>query len=108
MLFHPKPVPSSAVDIFTGIFKETPDDQKSYTGKKGEIFVTIALTQLDHTNGWLVFYEGSKCEEGLKPENKTVYLDLNAGDAVIWRSNLVYFHPSGGGGMFLTLVFSST
>jgi hypothetical protein len=69
------------------------------------IYVTIALTRLDHTNGWFVFYEGSKSGERLCTSNKTAYLTLKAGDAVIWRSNLIYFHPRGGGGMFLTLVF---
>ncbi|GBF61957.1 hypothetical protein TMEN_4478 [Trichophyton mentagrophytes] len=101
----PKPIPSAPDYIFAGIFRETEaDPSKLKTAEDREIYVTIALTNLNSSNGWYTFYAGSRKNEPMISLNP-VALDLRAGDAVIWRGDLVYFHSPGGGGTFETLVY---
>jgi hypothetical protein len=39
------------------------------------------------------------------PPLRPVDLKLDAGDAVVWRGDVVYIDPPGGGGMFETLTY---
>jgi hypothetical protein len=105
-LFHPRPVPPAPDHIFAGIFRETRADPRKFkTAEKGEVYVTIALTDLSPDNGWYVFFEGSRANHPVVDGYKTGVLSLKAGDAVVWRGDLVYFHSPGGGGMFETLAY---
>ena len=93
--------------INVGTFHPTiPDPSKLKTGAKGQVYVTIALTNLNSETGWFEFLEGSH-RQGLKgtEELKKASLNLSAGDAVIWWGDLVYLHSPGGGGKFETLVY---
>jgi ectoine hydroxylase-related dioxygenase (phytanoyl-CoA dioxygenase family) len=103
-LMDSKPIPNAPNDLFTGRFHETnAEPTKLKTAQKNQVYVTIALTDLSSSNGWYTFYEDSHSRTS--PLSKLVALDLKAGDAVVWRGDLVYIHSSGGGGVFLTLVF---
>lgn len=106
-LFHPKPVPSQPDHIFVGVFRETEADPKKLkTAERREIYATIALTPLSPDNGWYNFYEGSRASESsLADNNHIATLNLDVGDAMVWRGDLIYFHPPGGGGMFQTIVY---
>ncbi|KAE8371115.1 hypothetical protein BDV26DRAFT_303177 [Aspergillus bertholletiae] len=106
-LCHPKPVPLQPDHIFAGIFRETvADPKKLKTAEKGEIYVTIALTPLSPANGWYTFYRGARANQSA-PTSETPKdaLNLDIGDAVVWRGDLIYIHSSGGGGMFQTIVY---
>lgn len=96
--------------VFAGKFRETRANPSlpKRTAARDEIYVTIALTDLSPDNGWYIFYEGSRADHPIPDENRTVQMRLEAGDAVIWRGDLVYTHPTGGGGMFQTLVYKSS
>ncbi|KAF4227343.1 hypothetical protein CNMCM8980_002704 [Aspergillus fumigatiaffinis] len=103
-LMDSKPVPKAPNDLFAGQFHETnAEPTKLKTAQKNQVYATIALTDLNPSNGWYTFYEDSHSRTS--PLSKLVALDLKAGDAVVWRGDLVYIHSSGGGGVFLTLVF---
>lgn len=105
-LFHPNPVPSQPDHIFIGIFRETkPDPKKLKTAERGEIYATIALTPLSPDNGWYNFYEGSRASKPLAHDNPIATLNLDIGDAIVWRGDLIYFHSPGGGGMFQTIAY---
>ncbi|KAM5434083.1 hypothetical protein McanCB21832_004128 [Microsporum canis] len=105
-LLKPKPIPLKPNYIFAGIFRETDaDPSKLKTAEEGEVYVTIALTNLNSNNGWYTFYAGSRKNEPMTCSHP-VALDLRAGDAVIWRGDLIYFHSPGGGGAFETLVYN--
>ncbi|KAF7877682.1 hypothetical protein EAF04_001353 [Stromatinia cepivora] len=92
-----------------GIFHPTkPVSTKKKTGLKGEVYATVALTDLSPATGLFIFLAGSHkhtLEGNSNDEWKECYLDLKAGDAIIWRGDLSYLHSSGGGGKFQTLVF---
>lgn len=64
------------------------------TAEKGEIYATVALTQLSAKNNWYTFYKGSKVNQPIPSE--TAALSLDVGDAVVWRGDLIYFHSPGG------------
>ncbi|EAS29654.3 uncharacterized protein CIMG_08400 [Coccidioides immitis RS] len=99
-------LPLRPTNVFAGMFRETnADPNKLKTAEEGEVYITIALTDLSPKNGWYTFYPGSRKTQPLT-SMEPVALDLKAGDAVIWRGDLVYFHTPGGGGMFLTLVYN--
>lgn len=107
-LLKPKPVPSKPDHIFVGTFRETEADPNMLkTAEDSEVYVTIALTDLSPNNGWYTFYASSRKNQPMTSLTtlKTVTLDLKAGDAVIWRGDLIYFHSPGGGGVFETLVY---
>lgn len=106
-LFHPNPVPSQPDHIFVGVFRETEADPKKLkTAERGEIYATIALTPLSSTNGWYTFYEGSRANNPIPAgDRSTATVNLDVGDAVVWRGDLIYFHSSGGGGIFQTIVY---
>ncbi|KAL3483312.1 hypothetical protein BJX62DRAFT_82559 [Aspergillus germanicus] len=103
-LMDSKPLPNAPNDLFAGRFHETnAEPTKLKTAQKNQVYATIALTDLSSSNGWYTFYEDSHSRTS--PLSKLAALDLKAGDAVVWRGDLVYIHSSGGGGVFLTLVF---
>ncbi len=95
--------------INIGTFHSTsPDPSKPKTGGRGQVYVTIALTDLNSESGWFVLLEGShqqKPESTPASEWKEASLNLSAGDAVVWRGDLAYLHSPGGGGKFETLVY---
>ncbi|CZT07728.1 uncharacterized protein RCO7_11218 [Rhynchosporium graminicola] len=99
--------PPKSINI--GIFHETnPDPTKMKTGLKGEVYVTVALTDLSPANGLFIFLAKSHkhtSESASAVGWEESRIDLKAGDAVLWRGDLVYLHSSGGGGKFETLVF---
>ncbi|KAH8674389.1 hypothetical protein BGZ60DRAFT_429400 [Tricladium varicosporioides] len=99
--------PPKSINI--GIFHETtPDPTKMKTGLKGEVYVIIALTDLSPANGLFIFLAKSHkrtSESASVVDWEESRLDLKAGDAVVWRGDLAYLHPPGGGGKFETLVF---
>jgi hypothetical protein len=100
--------PNTVADhVFAGIFRETGNSTQQHkkTGASNEIYVTVALTALSPDNGWYVFFEGSRANCPIPDEKKTKEMMLDTGDAVIWRGDLVYLHPPGGGGMFQTIVY---
>ncbi|EQL29685.1 hypothetical protein BDFG_07738 [Blastomyces dermatitidis ATCC 26199] len=106
--FEPQPVPPHLDHIFVGIFRETePNPEQLKTANENEIYVTIALTNLNSKSGWYTFYEGSRTSQAMTSlaSWSTVSLDLKPGDAVIWRGDLLYLHSAGGGGVFQTLVY---
>lgn len=81
---------------------------KPMTAKKGQVYVTIALTDLNPKTGWFIFLEGSHRRASTTfsvAEWNQVGLDIKAGDAVVWRGDLSYLHSSGGGASFMTMVF---
>lgn len=81
------------------------------SGKKGEIFVTVALTELNARTGWFVFLEGSHKSPpkfASKSEWRKMNLDLSIGDALVWQGDLAYLHSAGGGGKFMTLVYDTS
>lgn len=99
--------PPKSINI--GIFYETTLDlTKIKTGLKGEVYVTVALTDLSPINGLFIFLAKSHKRT---PENASAVsweesrLDLKAGDVVVWRGDLAYLHSSRGGRKFKTLVF---
>ncbi|OJJ44502.1 hypothetical protein ASPZODRAFT_135312 [Penicilliopsis zonata CBS 506.65] len=103
-LMDPKPVPKGPNDLFAGQFHETnAEPTKLKTAQKDQVYATIALTDLSPSNGWYTFYEDSHSRT--RPLSTLVAPNLKAGDAMVWRGDLVYIHSSGGGGVFLTLVF---
>jgi ectoine hydroxylase-related dioxygenase (phytanoyl-CoA dioxygenase family) len=90
--------------INVGIFhKIDTDPTRPKTGLKGEVYVTIALSDLSPTNGLFIFLAKSHKRERVEWEENR--LDLKAGDVVVWRGDLAYLHSAGGGGKFQTLVF---
>jgi ectoine hydroxylase-related dioxygenase (phytanoyl-CoA dioxygenase family) len=94
--------------INVGIFNETnPDSTKNLSGKKGEVYATLALTQLSPKNGLFIFLAGShRRTPGSSPTIwRKFHANLSPGDALVWRGDLAYSHSPGGGGMFVTLVF---
>jgi len=93
--------------INVGKFNNTEDDPIPVTGKKGQVYITIALTPLGSNNGWFEFLEGSHKRNSTDPITKwkRAALTLEAGDAVVWRGDLVYLHSSGGGASFMTMIF---
>ncbi|CZT13546.1 uncharacterized protein RAG0_17038 [Rhynchosporium agropyri] len=99
--------PPKSINI--GIFHETNSDPtKMKTGLKGEVYVTVALTDLSPANGLFIFLAKSHkhtSESASAVGWEENHIDLKAGDAVLWRGDLVYLHSSGGGGKFETLVF---
>ncbi|OCK74616.1 hypothetical protein K432DRAFT_310376 [Lepidopterella palustris CBS 459.81] len=102
-----QPVPQLR-SVNVGVFRETnTDPKKVYGAGKEEIYVTIALTDLNPGNGWYIFIERSYDRS---PASQTFWKDasitLKAGDAVVWRGDLLYRHPPGGEGTFVTLVYT--
>lgn len=90
--------------MFVGVFRETkPEPTKLKTARKGDVYVTIALTDLSPDNGWYTFYEGSHTRT--TPLSELAAISMKAGDAMVWRDDLVYFQSAKGGGMFVTLVY---
>ncbi|KAJ5277646.1 hypothetical protein N7524_003799 [Penicillium chrysogenum] len=102
-LFYPNQTPSSPQTLNLGMFHETDADPTKLMTAGPRIYVTIAITRLSPSNGWFTFYEGS--HQHRSRLGRKVALDLEAGDAVAWRGDLVYFHSPGGGGIFLVLSF---
>jgi ectoine hydroxylase-related dioxygenase (phytanoyl-CoA dioxygenase family) len=99
---------SAPKSLNIGIFHETtPDPTKKKTGLKGEVYVTVALTNLNPENGLFIFLAKShkRTSENTSAGWKESRLDLMAGDAVVWRGDMAYLHSFGGGGKFETLVF---
>ncbi|EEH35725.1 hypothetical protein PAAG_00048 [Paracoccidioides lutzii Pb01] len=91
--------------ISIGIFHETDaDPTKLKTAGEGRVYATIALTDLGPNNGWFAFFEGSH-KQKKSPLKGPTTVNMKAGDAFVWRGELVYHHSSGGGGMFETLVY---
>jgi len=100
----------SSKHINVGTFHEsTPDPNTSMTAGKGQVYLTIALTDLGTVNGWFIFLEGSHKRDPSPPFSiaqwKQVSLNVDAGDAVVWRGDLIYLHSPGGGASFMTVVF---
>lgn len=102
-LFYPNQTPSSPQTLNLGMFHETDADPTKLMTAGPRIYVTIAITRLSPSNRWFTFYEGS--HQHRSRLGRKVALDLEAGDAVAWRGDLVYFHSPGGGGIFLVLSF---
>lgn len=102
-LFFPNQIPSSPQTVNLGMFHETEADPAKLMTAGPRVYVTIAITNLSPSNGWFTFYEGSH-QDRSRLGNK-VALELQPGDAVAWRGDLVYFHSPGGGGVFLVLSF---
>ncbi|KAL4958857.1 uncharacterized protein BDV14DRAFT_23743 [Aspergillus stella-maris] len=104
---HPKVVQPKHDHVFAGLFRETlvkPDT--TYTAFKDEIYATIALTPLSPGNGWYIFYEGTRANiSEVNVDTKKATLSLDIGDVVVWRGDLLYFHTTGGGGMFQTIAY---
>ena len=79
------------------------------TAGKGQVYVTVALTDLNPKSGWFILLEGSHRRESTTTFSiaqwKQVSLDIKAGDAIAWRGDLGYLHSSGGGASFMTMVF---
>jgi ectoine hydroxylase-related dioxygenase (phytanoyl-CoA dioxygenase family) len=90
-----------------GQFHETDADQtKPKTGRKGDIYVTIALTELNPENGWFILLQGSHTQPPSSVVSlPRISLNLNPGDVVIWLGDLAYLHAPGGGGIFEPLVY---
>lgn len=104
-LFPPNAIPDEPSSINLGIFHQTQaDPSRLKTANDKEVYITIAVTDLGPENGWFTFYEGS--HQRKPPFGNPVCLDLKAGDAVAWSGRIVYSHTSGGGGIFITLVYS--
>lgn len=97
-------IPSEPSSVNLGVFHKTQaDPSRLKTANDNEIYVTIAVTDLGEENGWFTFYEGS--HQRKPPFGDPVCLNLKAGDAVAWSGSVVYSHTSGGGGIFITLVY---
>ncbi|KAF2806115.1 uncharacterized protein BDZ99DRAFT_104182 [Mytilinidion resinicola] len=94
--------------VNVGVFRETDnaDPKKVYGAGKEEIYVTIALTGLDSGNGWYILIEKSYDRSPSQTSWNDASMKLKAGDAVVWRGDLLYRHPPGGGGTFMTLVYA--
>ena len=73
------------------------------------IFATIALTELNRGNGWYGLCEGTHLLSRNIPSSEVIkrakYIELEAGDAVLWYSQLATIQSAGGGGKFETLVY---
>ena len=93
----------AAVDP-TVLNQDNIDATRLQIGQDKELYVTIALSELTPETGWFIFLEGSH----QRPMDTHLWtkriIRLVPGDAVIWRGNLVSTQ-TGGGGLFLTLVF---
>lgn len=102
-LFYPNQIMSSPQTLNLGKFHESDADPTKLMTAGPRVYVTIAITTLSPSNGWFTFYEGSHLERSKLGDK--VALELEPGDAVAWRGDLVYFHSRGGGGVFLVLSF---
>ncbi|KAF3004515.1 hypothetical protein E8E15_000694 [Penicillium rubens] len=102
-LFSPNQIPSSLQTVNLGMFHETDADPTKLMTAGPRVYITIAITTLSPSNGWFTFYEGSHRQRSRL--GKKAALNLEPGDAVAWRGDLVYFHSPGGGGIFLVLSF---
>ncbi|CAD6585727.1 MAG: hypothetical protein ASARMPRED_002292 [Alectoria sarmentosa] len=80
-----------------------------HTGSKDEIYVHIALTNLSPDNGFYTLLRGSHQTKhpGLTPVNDWIRtpIDLQEGDALVWRGDLSYLLSSNGGGKWQCLTF---
>ncbi len=71
------------------------------------VFVTIALTQLNASNGWYTLLEASHLQLPPVPESdwRKVDKELAPGDVIIWRGDLAVLESGGGGGKFINLTY---
>ena len=74
---------------------------------KNMVFVTIALTQLNASNGWYTLLKASHLQLPSVPESdwRKVNKELASDDVIIWREDLAVLESSEEGGKFINLTY---
>jgi hypothetical protein len=103
----PTPVPQKPWAAGLGIFRSKEPHPIPKVALKNMVFVTIALTQLNASNGWYTLLEASHLQLPPVPESewRKVDKELAPGDVIIWRGDLAVLESAGGGGKFINLTY---
>lgn len=78
------------------------------SGTPGEVYLGVALTKLENSTGMFGFCpaaDSNRARADRVEEHRLLQVELNIGDALIWRGECIIRQGYGGGGLMLVVTY---